>query len=40
MVPANIRDRAVVEWDMLEAELQALGVEAWNEAMRGSARLT
>jgi hypothetical protein len=34
MVLANIRDRAYVEWDKLEAELQALGAEAWNEAMR------
>jgi hypothetical protein len=23
-----------VEWDKLEAELQALGVDAWNEAVR------
>jgi hypothetical protein len=34
LVLANLRDRAVYEWDKLEAELQALGVDAWNEAMR------
>jgi hypothetical protein len=34
MVLANIRDRAIVEWEQLEAELQALRVDAWNEAVR------
>lgn len=34
LVLANIRDRAVYEWDKLETELRALGVDAWNEAMR------
>jgi len=34
MVLAKVRDRAYVEWDNLEAELQALGRDAYNAAMR------
>jgi hypothetical protein len=34
MVLANLRDRAIVEWDQLERELSKLGERAYNAAMR------
>jgi hypothetical protein len=34
MIVPNLRDRAVIEWDTLEAELSRLGVDRWNAAMR------
>jgi hypothetical protein len=34
MVLANLRDRAIVEWDQLERELSKLGERAFNAAMR------
>ena len=34
MVLANLRDRAIVEWDQLERELSQLGERAFNQAMR------
>jgi hypothetical protein len=34
MTLANLRDRAVVEWDALEAELRSYGRDAYNAAMR------
>jgi hypothetical protein len=34
MVLANLRDRAIVEWDALERELASYGRDAYNAAMR------
>lgn len=34
LIVPNLRDRAVIEWDQLEAELSQLGRERWNDAMR------
>jgi hypothetical protein len=34
MVLANLRDRAIVEWDELERELADYGRDAYNAAMR------
>lgn len=34
MTLANLRDRAAVEWDALEAELRSYGRETFNSAMR------
>jgi hypothetical protein len=34
MVLANLRDRAVVEWDALERDLMARGGDAFDSAMR------
>lgn len=34
MIVPNLRDRAVIEWDALEADLSRLGRDEWNAAMR------
>lgn len=34
MVVPELRDRAVIEWDALAAELQEAGPATWNRAMR------
>jgi hypothetical protein len=34
MALANLRDRAAIEWDALDAELRSYGVKAYDAAMR------